>query len=150
MLMLLYQTYAYIARWAVFSSGDASDSIYPKGWGMAKWNEDGSYRKLIAITYGLNKNSIIRNTYNELNVGIRIDELIFLYPFSFLRLGSYSDSGGRVDREDHSRYITMRAYNGFNVGNLYISSLTINMQNSVDKMNGNSVRCVAKSYYFFR
>ena len=134
----------FISIFSQLSSGDASDSICPKGWGMAKFEGDGSYRKLIAIIYGINKTGIIQK-YQEKNIKIRIDEIIMQYPIFFIRFGNYDFSGGYQNRSSSGYFWENVARSGRYGSSLYYSNQVFNTQVATNgKGDGQSLRCVAK------
>ena len=127
------------------SSGDASDSICPKGWGMGRFEDDRSYYDLFRIIYSFNIANVEfkrKQEYIEYKNTIRIDEIAL--QNNFIRSGFYNlptaDVGGR-DRQGmiwESRAIYERGiYRAYYI-DLY--DVFLNTQRSLDKGYGFSVR----------
>ena len=127
-------------------SGDASDSICPKGWGMGGWGGDRSYQRLFFTFYNINNganSSFTSNSYNEYNLKINSKFMIVEKPFMFTLHGRYYISGG----VDHSRQYG--EYWGKSVGGANNAQITYYSANILHTMTGDnikygySVRCVA-------
>ena len=170
-MTILYQTYAYFARWAIFvgtllgalvfsfwlifsgtsqlSSGDAFDSICPKGWGIARYgiSLDGGYYDLFVNNYGIKKRSDLSVSYQEHKNSIRPDESMTQTILSFNRQGRYlHEDGTRLRRNTYAYYWYSNVY-ASNVAYMFsASAITVNPTNNYYKGSGLSVRCVAIAY----
>ena len=133
------------------SSGDASDSICPKGWGMAKYSGDGSYGRLIAKVYGMNKmNTTLTRSYKEYNTYIRPNEIILQRDLSFLRNGSYEPTEGtHYLKEVFGCLWEDRLHTNMIVYGLdfYENYLSYHYGNGIN--DGHSLRCVANVVKIF-
>ena len=120
------------------SSGDAPDSICPRGWILATYSGNKSYYNLISDVYGRINGSANYNADSILHI-----------PLSFLRSGNYNyDGGSRNNRNSNGNYWESRTYLNSNVPYAYylvFFSTNLNPQNGNNRGNGFSVRCVSRS-----
>ena len=135
----------FLCPFSQFSSGDASDSICPKGWGIGRYSGDGSYSKLIRTIYGEYTSS---NEFNQLskeyNVNIRPDTIIPQIPMSLSREARYAYNNGTIDSSKNNAYYwTQKARNNVSAYLLYTRTTRFAPQFNYEKAYGNSLRCVA-------
>ena len=131
------------------SSGDASDSICPKGWGIAGISGDGSYVGLIVNYYSLGKNISNRTlsiNYSEYDVNIRPDGILVQNSAILIRSGSYGYSdGSRYDRNNIGTFWEKSvSFKSFAYNLRFHSSGLYPQKNDYSKLFGMSVRCEVK------
>ena len=125
------------------SSGDASDSICPKGWGMAELEGDGSYEKLIKNVNSLHKNKSHNLSHSEYNSLVFPQEIIRQTPLSFIKSGQYSLD--HIYRSNDSGYYSERSVNSKNYSYvLNFFQRYIDFNRAIENQFGDSLRCVAK------
>ena len=114
---------------------------------MVEYGGNGSYQKLIANVYGMNKtNKALTQNYKEHSIKIRPDEIIVQQKImSFIRSDSYSYSDGKYSNTGltgalwGNRANTSISTHLFNFYPNYLNPL-----NGGHKGFGLSLRCVAK------
>ena len=114
------------------SSGDAPDSICPRGWILATYDGNKSYKNLIIDVYGRE------------NANPNRDTGILYLPLSFLRSGNYNYSNGNKDNRGSDGYywesrIASATYSNY----LYFNSARLGPQNGTSRGHGFSVRCLS-------
>ena len=131
------------------SSGDASDSICPKGWGMAGYSGDRSYDKLIKVFYGENKNGEYLQGYRYKNNYINANELFKIIPLSFYTNGLYGQNSSPSSRNEYVGFIEKIAISEKSSSLLYSYRNFIRLKGAGNKGAGLSLRCVAKLFVLF-
>ena len=129
------------------SSGDASDSICPKGWGMVEYEGDGSWQKLIRNIYGMNKTSITQS-YKEYGKDTRLVDFLTHLFANMISSGFYDATNAELSsRIRYGYYWLIKVYSD-NLGIKMSLKGTLIRNESLDKGYGASVRCVAKNFIF--
>ena len=109
-------------------SGDAQDSICPRGWKLAAYTGKGSYKYLMD-TYNMTTN----------------DNGIQRAPLSFVRGGYYLYSNGGLNyRGSNGYYWEARVRSASVAYSLYFGSTFLAPQNHYDMGLGLSLRCLAR------
>ena len=107
------------------------DSICPKGWQLPLNANNKSFNNLIRTVYGISAT----NT----------DASVIAEPLHFIRSGGYSWNGGSLNLQGaYGNFWSAAAKDGTNAYNLNFNSSNLNPQNTNNKGNGLTVRCVAR------
>ena len=124
------------------SSGDAPDSICPRGWILATYDGNKSYYNLISSVYrSTNGKSYIANDGGTKNA----DTSLLYSPLSFLRSGYYYwESASRDNRSSLGGYWESRSYSSITARLLYFLSTHLYPQDYDVRGYGFSVRCDAR------
>ena len=120
---------------AAMTSGNATDSICPKGWKLPAGDDSiGSFYYLIHTTYGIALGA----------TSFDVVKMTFASPLTFVHGGMYSPTGGYTYRQgDIGNYHTSTAtsetlYRYLNIGRGGVSISDAN------KLNGWTIRCLAR------
>ena len=112
------------------SSGDALDSICPKGWRLPASSGDKSFQNLMEYGYGVSASA---------------GGMIAITPLSFLRSGSYYWSdGNRNGRGYYGYYWSSTSSSDTGAYYLYFSSSSLYYRDNDSRGGGFTVRCVAR------
>ena len=115
------------------ASGNATDSICPKGWGLPNIDGNKSFTNLIPITYGLTGSDAVSAAK------------LLAAPLNFVYAGFYSWNTGRDNvRGSHGYWWSTTTYSTTHAYRLFTSSIPTTIYNADYKGHGNSIRCVAR------
>ena len=127
--MLSYLEYDFFGSSYGLSSGDAPDSICPKGWRLPGYDDAQSFYHLVRV-YA-----------NSQNSGSNRDTIMQIFPLSFVRSGEYDfSSNNLVLRSSDGRYWTTRS------GALYLSfsKTYLYTQYPTARGSGRTLRCLVR------
>lgn len=115
------------------SSGNATESICPKGWRMPTGNTSGEYSALANAIYGSTSSTSDATAYANYRAALH------------LPLSGYFYSGSAYDQGSNGRWWSSTRDVNYLMYTLNASTSTINPAYSSNRRNGYSLRCVAGS-----
>ena len=118
---------------AAMASGNATDSICPKGWKLPNNSGSKSFLNLVTTTYSLQNNSATDATK------------LLQAPLNFVRSGQYYWPNGQFNGKGVSGlWWSTAAQSIVNVYYLHATSYGVFPQNAANKGHGFTIRCVAR------
>ena len=118
------------------SSGDAPDSICPKGWRLPGYDDNKSFYHLVRVYVGRSGGT------EGLTQGTTVMQIS---PLSFLRSGRYSYESGSLDtRTSYGSYWSGRSYSITNSYYLSLWSTRLYPQYNYYRGTGFALRCLAR------